>query len=88
MQQEQANSQPKQRHFVSVIISTYNRVESLAETIKALEAQQVGGVNHEWIIVDNNSTDSTSRFLAEYAARQDGSAMPRLKQLRETRPLI
>jgi glycosyltransferase involved in cell wall biosynthesis len=67
-------------HTVSVIICTYNRVESLRRTLESLEQQNTDGFEHEWIVVDNNSTDQTPQFLAEYAKSQ-----PRLRVLHETR---
>jgi GT2 family glycosyltransferase len=49
---------------VSVVISTYNRVRSLAETLDALRHQQLPvSLTYEVIVVDNNSTDGTEAFV-------------------------
>ncbi len=61
---------------VSVIVCTYNRAESLRDTLKSLMAQRVENVEYEVIVVDNNSKDQTKdvvttfngkvRYLFEY----------------------
>ena len=45
--------------FVSVIIPTYNRAETLEKTIESLARQTYPTDHYEIIVVDNNSTDST-----------------------------
>lgn len=52
----------------SVIVCTYNRSASLAQTLQCLAAQQVRpGLTWEVIVVDNNSADDT-RAIVEAAA--------------------
>lgn len=52
---------------VSVVMAVYNGAEHLAETIDSVLAQE--GVDFEFVIVDDGSTDATARVLADYAAR-------------------
>src|SRR3990170_1802357 len=52
-----------ERRQVSVVISTYNRASQLSAALDALCAQ-VGGVNYEVVVVDNNSTDATAQVAA------------------------
>jgi glycosyltransferase involved in cell wall biosynthesis len=55
---------------VSVIVCTYNRCESLRETLAALQGQVVHPETRlEIIIVDNNSSDQTRDVIQE-AAKQ------------------
>lgn len=54
----------------SIIVCTYNRAESLRETIGALRAQRCSpALSWEVIIVDNNSSDHTRKLVEE--ARSD-----------------
>ncbi len=55
---------------VSVVISTYNRGELLADAIRSVLAQEPGGPTFELVVVDNNSTDGT-RALVDALARED-----------------
>ncbi|CAG9932783.1 glycosyltransferase [Candidatus Nitrotoga arctica] len=51
----------------SVIVCTYNRGESLRDTLRALKAQQpVARREWEVIVVDNNSNDHTQQVIAEF----------------------
>ncbi len=52
---------------VSVVVSTYNRVDELRGLIGALEAQTLPADQFEVVIVDDGSTDATPTFLAELA---------------------
>ncbi len=53
---------------ISAIVCTYNRCESLRDTLQALRDQVVGdGVQLDIIVVDNNSTDQTKRVVEEAA---------------------
>lgn len=55
----------------SVVVCTYNRCASLADTLEALAAQQVPeGFGWELIVVDNNSRDATQRTVTDFQARQ------------------
>jgi GT2 family glycosyltransferase len=56
--------------MISVIVSTFNRCESLKETLESICRQKlVSGIDHELVVVDNNSTDRT-REVVEEAAKQ------------------
>jgi len=49
---------------ISVVISTFNRAESLALTLDSLRRQQTPpGIDFEVIVVDNNSTDDTKAVV-------------------------
>lgn len=51
----------------SIIICTYNRAESLRDTLRALKAQQTdAGREWEVIVVDNNSKDDTRQVISEF----------------------
>lgn len=53
----------------SIVVCTYNRAESLRETLAALRAQEAPpGCEWEVVVVDNNSTDHT-RPVVEHAQR-------------------
>lgn len=54
--------------MVSIIVCTYNRCESLRDTLKTLAAQSVPAGNAlEIIVVDNNSTDETKQTVESMA---------------------
>ena len=66
---------------VSVVMSTYNRGELLAEAIRSVLAQrQEPAATFELIVVDNNSTDQTRTIVAAFAAGD-----PRVRYLFEPR---
>lgn len=51
----------------SIIVCTYNRAESLRDTLRALKAQQTDtGRDWEVIVVDNNSKDGTRQVISEF----------------------
>jgi glycosyltransferase involved in cell wall biosynthesis len=52
---------------LSVVMSVYNGVHSLRETMDSVLSQ--GGVDLELIVVNDGSTDATGEILAEYASR-------------------
>lgn len=53
---------------VSVIICTYNRANSLAQTLDSLQCMTIpSGLNWELILVDNNSKDHTKQVVEEFA---------------------
>lgn len=53
----------------SVIVCTYNRARSLADTLRALQALIIPeGTTWEVIVVDNNSSDDTREVVAATAA--------------------
>ena len=51
---------------VSVIVCTYNRAESLRETIESLSKQKTDGCSYEVIVVDNNSKDHTKNIAQSF----------------------
>jgi len=53
--------------FISVIIATYNRCESLKKALSTLIKQQVdGSFDYEIIIADNNSNDQTKKTVEDF----------------------
>lgn len=48
---------------ISIVIPTYNRVESLKEALKALQVQEANPNDFEVIVIVDGSTDSTLEFL-------------------------
>lgn len=58
------------RREISVVISTYNRQDSLAGTIESVLGQK-SPPEYELIVVDNRSTDETAALIQEYAHRSD-----------------
>lgn len=57
--------------MISVIIPTYNRLFSLKDTIKSLEAQSLDVGEFEVVVVDDGSNDGTYEWLSEYRGRLD-----------------
>ena len=55
--------------LLSAVVCSYNRCESLRDTLRSLKEQSVGGdLSLEIIVVDNNSTDRTRQIVEEAAA--------------------
>ena len=52
---------------ISVVIPTYNRLETLREVIPALLAQDIRAERYEIVVADSNSNDGTGEFLAGIA---------------------
>ena len=52
---------------ISVVIPTYNRLDTLQYVIPALLAQDVRPDEYEVIVADSNSTDGTREYLADIA---------------------
>jgi glucosyl-dolichyl phosphate glucuronosyltransferase len=52
---------------LSIVICTYNRCASLAETLASVNACDMPAYEVELILVDNNSTDETARVCDEFA---------------------
>ena len=52
---------------ISVIIATYNRDSVLGETLAYMVQMQRTGINSEFVVVDNNSTDKTRQIVEEFA---------------------
>lgn len=55
--------------YLSVIMPTYNRVETLEKTLLSLEEQTLSKDLFEVVVVDDGSTDGTKEFLERYANR-------------------
>lgn len=53
---------------VSVVVPTYNRLETLREVVPTLLAQDVGPERLEVLVCDSNSNDGTAEFLAQLAS--------------------
>lgn len=54
------------QHFVSIIISTYNRAQYIGITIDSFLRQSYPAELYEIIICDNNSTDNTKEVIESY----------------------
>jgi glycosyltransferase involved in cell wall biosynthesis len=69
-------------NLISAIISTYNRCESLRDTLDSLSLQELNdSFNYEVIVVDNNSKDRTKETVSNYIPKFSG----RLRYLFEPR---
>ena len=49
---------------ISVVVPTYNRLETLARVIPSLMAQSLAPERYEVIVADSNSSDGTAEYLA------------------------
>jgi glycosyltransferase involved in cell wall biosynthesis len=56
-------TQRKGRPIISVVISTYNRVEVLPRALTSATSQDLDPEQYEVIVVDNNSTDGTREVV-------------------------
>src|SRR3989338_6037339 len=55
---------------LSIILCTYNRADSLRDTLQALAMQQAReGLSMEVVVADNNSTDETRHVVEAQASR-------------------
>ncbi|MDP9960205.1 glycosyltransferase family 2 protein [Chryseobacterium lathyri] len=54
--------------FISVIVPTYNRVDTLHKCLQHLSNQTIGKENYEVIVVDDCSSDNTPEFCKNYVA--------------------
>jgi glycosyltransferase involved in cell wall biosynthesis len=52
---------------ISVVIPTYNRLDTLRYVIPALAAQDLRSDEFEVIVADSNSSDGTAEYLAEFS---------------------
>jgi len=55
---------------VSVVIPTYNRLETLALVMPTLLSQSLAPARYELLVCDSNSTDGTAEFLAGLARQR------------------
>ena len=54
---------------ISVIIPTFNRIETLLKVLGELEAQDLDRVRLEVIVVDDGSTDATEKILRRFMSK-------------------
>lgn len=54
---------------ISVVIPTYNRLETLAEVMPTLLAQDLAAPAYELLVCDSNSDDGTAEYLAALCER-------------------
>lgn len=54
---------------ISVVIPTYNRIDTLVHAVAALLASDMPPERFELLVCDSNSTDATAAYLAETCAR-------------------
>src|SRR5579872_6366952 len=54
---------------ISVVIPTYNRIDTLRHVIPSLLSQSVPEASYELLICDSNSNDGTAEYLAEVSAQ-------------------
>jgi glycosyltransferase involved in cell wall biosynthesis len=59
---------------VSIVVPTYNRCDLIGETINSLLAQDLPAA--EIIVVDDGSTDETSKALSHYGSKLRGIRLP------------
>jgi len=71
---------------VSVVMSVYNGAKYLRESVDSVLVQE--GVDFEFIIVNDGSTDATGKILAGYAARDDRIRLIEQENQGLTRALI
>lgn len=59
--------------LISVVVPTYNRCEKIKDTLRCLlEQSGEQGLDFEFIVVDNNSTDATKAVVQEFMADAGG----------------
>lgn len=52
------------KNFISVVVCTYNRCESLKETLESvIKQKRRDDFDYEVLLIDNNSTDQTKEFV-------------------------
>lgn len=60
----------REKTIVSVIVCTYNRAQLLKSCLRSLDDQTANRSLYEVIIVNNNSTDSTQKFVEDFVRRR------------------
>jgi len=54
---------------ISVLIATYNRVETLRQTLESMTRLDRDGLLVEFVVVDNNSADNTKEAIESFAGK-------------------
>lgn len=54
---------------ISIVIATHNRASILSETLRHMTGLDCSGIDVEFVIVDNNSTDRTKEVVLEFSNR-------------------
>ena len=54
---------------ISVVVPTYNRLETLAHVVPTLLAQNLDSAAYEVLVCDSNSSDGTAEYLAQVSER-------------------
>lgn len=54
---------------MSIIIPIYNAESSLRQTLKSIEIQKTGNVTYEVLLLDDGSTDQSSKIILEYSTK-------------------
>jgi len=67
-------------YFISVIICTYNNLYLLKKSLDAILNQTIGKDKYEVLVIDNNSSDSTEKYIMSLLARENN-----LKYFKEKR---
>ena len=57
---------------LSVVIPTYNRLDTLAHVLPTLLAQDLEPSEYELLVCDSNSSDGTARYLAQLQTKHPG----------------
>lgn len=57
---------------LSVVIPTYNRLDTLAHVLPTLLAQDLEPSKYELLVCDSNSSDGTARYLAQLQTKHPG----------------
>ncbi len=52
---------------ISVLIATYNRANVLEQTLKNMANLESGGLSVQFVVIDNNSTDNTSKVIKSFS---------------------
>lgn len=62
----ETDAQSHEPPVISVVVCTYNHADILRGCLETLEAQQLDHGLWEVLVMDNNSTDATPRYAAEF----------------------
>jgi len=52
---------------ISVLMTTYNRAEILRKTLESMAILDMDGINVEFVVVDNNSSDNTKQVIKSFS---------------------